>query len=164
MIVANLFASRLTLLYGPSGVGKSSVLHAGVLPALRAREGVLAVAVRDWSGDPVAAIGTALADAAGLEPSRDLAALVGACVEAGRRRVMLLLDQFEHALTARGADDPLVSSLSSLLRSGLPVSALVAIREESLAELDRFKGRVPGLFDTVVRLEYLDRADGEAAI
>jgi WD40 repeat protein len=164
MIVANLFASRLTLLYGPSGVGKSSVLHAGVLPALRSREDVLAVAVREWSGDPVEAIGTALADAAGLAPSRDLAALVGECVAAGRRRVMLLLDQFEHALAARGAEDPLVAGLSSLLRSGLPVSALVAIREESLAELDRFKGRVPGLFDTVVRLEYLDRADGEAAI
>jgi hypothetical protein len=31
VITANLIASRLTLLYGPSGVGKSSVLHAGVL-------------------------------------------------------------------------------------------------------------------------------------
>ena len=28
--VANLLASRLTILYGPSGVGKSSLLHAGV--------------------------------------------------------------------------------------------------------------------------------------
>ncbi|MGH3430393.1 MAG: hypothetical protein ACRDQZ_22965, partial [Mycobacteriales bacterium] len=35
LIVANLTASRLTLLYAPSGVGKTSVLQAGVLPALR---------------------------------------------------------------------------------------------------------------------------------
>src|SRR6185295_1315239 len=35
IIVANLIASRLTLLYGPSGVGKSSVLRAGVAHHLR---------------------------------------------------------------------------------------------------------------------------------
>ena len=37
-IVANLLASRLTVLYGPSGVGKSSLLSAGVAQrAARAR-------------------------------------------------------------------------------------------------------------------------------
>ena len=36
LITANLKASRLTLLYGASGVGKSSVLLAGVLPHLHA--------------------------------------------------------------------------------------------------------------------------------
>lgn len=36
-VVANLFASRLTLLYGASGVGKSSVLRAGVLHELDSR-------------------------------------------------------------------------------------------------------------------------------
>src|SRR5215510_12246888 len=36
IITANLMASRLTLLYGPSGVGKSSVLNAGVVHHLRA--------------------------------------------------------------------------------------------------------------------------------
>jgi hypothetical protein len=35
IISANLMASRLTLLYGPSGVGKSSVLRAGVVRHLR---------------------------------------------------------------------------------------------------------------------------------
>ena len=33
LVAANLLASRLTLLYGPSGVGKSSLLHAGVVHA-----------------------------------------------------------------------------------------------------------------------------------
>ena len=35
IITANLMASRLTLLYGASGVGKSSVLRAGVTHHLR---------------------------------------------------------------------------------------------------------------------------------
>src|SRR5215470_2831937 len=36
-ILANLFASRLTILYGASGVGKSSVLRAGILREVRQR-------------------------------------------------------------------------------------------------------------------------------
>src|SRR3712207_6367603 len=34
LIAANLVAARLTLLYAPSGVGKTSVLRAGVVPRL----------------------------------------------------------------------------------------------------------------------------------
>src|SRR5438105_1651922 len=66
VLVANLRAVRLTLLYGPSGVGKSSILVAGVAEELRrrarrnlARRGnpELAVAVFDsWRGDPVAGL------------------------------------------------------------------------------------------------------------
>ena len=37
VVVANLFASHLTLLYGASGVGKSSLLRAGVIKELRER-------------------------------------------------------------------------------------------------------------------------------
>ncbi len=165
LIVASLFASPLTLLYGPGGVGKSSVLHAGVLPRLAERRNVVVVSVRDWTGDPVRAIGEAAAGAAGTDFDGDLAATLAACSGNERRRVMLVLDQFEHAMLERDAEDALVESLSAaLLHPGLRVSALIAIREDALAELDRFDGRVPGLFDTVLRLEYLDRAAGADAI
>ena len=56
IITANLTAARLTLLYGSSGVGKSSVLRAGVVRRLRALPGPLAVVVFDgWRDDPGAA-------------------------------------------------------------------------------------------------------------
>jgi hypothetical protein len=69
VIVANLRGSVLTLLYGASGVGKSSVLLAGVLPRLRDRERprqsdeppALSVAVvRHWRSDPLAELAEAL--------------------------------------------------------------------------------------------------------
>src|SRR6185312_6884410 len=58
VIVANLRGSVLTLLYGASGVGKSSALLAGVLPRLRERaqqadddDGVAVAVVRHWRSD-----------------------------------------------------------------------------------------------------------------
>src|SRR6516165_3077735 len=50
IIAANLVAARLTVLYGASGVGKSSVLLAGVVPNLRTRPRTAVVVVRDWRG------------------------------------------------------------------------------------------------------------------
>ena len=60
LIMANLTASRFTSLYAPSGVGKSSVLRAGVVPEHRRRAeesyddfgtaGVAVAYVSDWSG------------------------------------------------------------------------------------------------------------------
>ena len=41
---------------------------------------------------------------------------------------------------------------------------VIAVREESLARVDRLEGYVPGLFETVYRLDHLDRTAGETAI
>ena len=66
IISANLMASRLTLLYGPSGVGKSSVLRAGVVRHLRvlAEQNLLergtpefaVVVFSSWRDDPITAL------------------------------------------------------------------------------------------------------------
>src|SRR5205807_3001304 len=63
LIAANLMASRLTLLYGPSGVGKSSVISAGVVSYLQdlARKNIRArgaadsivIAFSSWRDDPI---------------------------------------------------------------------------------------------------------------
>ena len=49
-------------------------------------------------------------------------------------------------------------------RADLPVSFLVAIREDALARLDRFKGRIPNLFENYVRIRHLNASSAEAAI
>src|SRR6185295_17500544 len=70
LITANLFASPLTLLYGASGVGKSSVLHAGVAHQLRQRDDLLVVVFNGWQRNPVDDLIQAIA-AAGDSVDRD---------------------------------------------------------------------------------------------
>ena len=72
IIITNLKISRLTLLYGSSGVGKSSVLRAGVVHRLRelgqrnaARRGVPLFVVTPfsmWRDEPLTGIQKAVAD------------------------------------------------------------------------------------------------------
>ena len=114
IISANVLASRLTVLYGPSGVGKSSLLRAGVAHRLRAhaRENVeesghpeyVVVVYDQWSDDPVAALRQAVRDAlaeqfgsALLEEveGEPLADTFGRWTEAFACDLLLVLDQAE---------------------------------------------------------------------
>src|SRR3954469_11200043 len=68
LVVANLLTSRLTVLYGPSGVGKSSLLRAGVIPALRApsRGSRRSIALLDgWRSDAESALAGTIPDDSG---------------------------------------------------------------------------------------------------
>jgi hypothetical protein len=167
IVVANLIASRLTVLYGPSGVGKSSLLRAAVARSLRALpEEPLVVVFSRWSEDPAAALTEAVGEALGsaTRNGSPLAALEDA--QQGRD-VYLILDQAEEYFLYH-ADDAGVGSfaetLPALLAAPFRVNVLVSLREDSLAKLDRFTGRITGLFANTLRLDRLDREAARAAI
>jgi WD40 repeat protein len=145
VIAANLMASRVTVLFGPTGVGKTSVLRAGVAYKLRQEAGVDVRVHSSWIGDP----GAALADLA-PDTTRDL---------------YLMLDQFEEFFLYHESDRSFVEELARVIRRpDLRVNVLIGIREDALALLDTFKAVIPNLLSNRLRLENLDRAAGEAAI
>lgn len=178
LIIANLTAARLTLLYGASGVGKSSVLRAGVAHRLRqlAAENRAArgtpefalVIYNAWRDDPLAGLLRAAREAAGrftgaaVEPPPPGAALADALrawsTLAGGE-LLVILDQFEEYFLYHGAADGpgsfAVEFPRLVNREDLRVNFLVAIREDALARLDRFKGRIPNLFENYLRLQHL---------
>lgn len=171
LVIANLLAARLTLLYGQSGVGKSSLLHAGVVPRLREAPDLAVVVFRSWSGDPVTGLATAIWAAAGLERpagNSSIAETIGACTELLGRDLVVILDQFEEYFVYHSREDGdgtlAVEFPQAVNQRELPVSFLVSIREDALSWLDHFKGRIPNLFGNYLRIDRLDRGAGHAAI
>jgi WD40 repeat protein len=162
IVVANLIASRLTVLYGPSGVGKSSLLLASVARALRRLpEQPLVLVFSSWSEPPEQALAAAIAEVAGIEPG----SLVDVATRAqAERDLYLVLDQAEEYFTYHDTDDGFDEALAALVDGPLRVNVLLSLREDTLARLDRLKGAIPNLFGNVLRLDRLDRTAGRAAI
>ena len=184
IIGANVLAARLTVLYGPSGVGKTSVLRAGV--AYRLRELALgnieqrghpefAVVVFDaWSDEPISGIrqavreelsglfGSALLDE---REGESLADTLGRWTDALACDVLLVLDQAEEYFLYHSEESGFADELPELVtRPGLRVRVLLSLRDDALAKLDRFKGRIPSLFANYLRLDHLDRRSARDAI
>jgi len=164
-VAANVLASRLTVLYGPSGVGKSSLLGAGVARRLRELSGAPVVVHDSWAEDPAAGlVASVRAECGDLGPTAGLVDTIAAAAQAGGE-LHLLLDQFEEYVLYHGVDGALSSALPQLLRRpGLRVNVLLAVRDDALAELDEFAGRIPELFGNLLRLDRLDRDAGRSAI
>jgi WD40 repeat protein len=171
VLYAHLRSHRLTVLYGRSGVGKSSLVQAGLIGHLLrigneniARTGapqVAVVVVRSWRGKPVDLVRQAMADAPAHEGLKD--ALERQASRSGGT-LFLILDQFEDYLR-REEDQEFDAALEEIVNArDSSVRVLMSIQEEFLARMDRLEERIPGLFTRAVRLEPLDARAVENAI
>jgi hypothetical protein len=187
-IIATLRAARLTIFYGPSGVGKSSVLRAGVIHHLRQRawpaagEGAPEFAVvyyKDWTNDPIQGLATSMEEGIRValppdepfEPipsSNDLTGMLAAWTERFGMELLIILDQFEEYFLYRAAEAGPGTFADAFPRAvnrrDLPVRFLISLREDALSKLDCFKGRIPTLFETRLQIGHLHDNDARAAI
>src|SRR5437764_7009084 len=188
IITANLLATRLTLLYGASGVGKSSVLRAGAAynilqlsqqNVLEFGTPKLAVVVFDsWRDDPVAGLVERIENAVvqawndrpvdPVRPERTLTQTLHAWTERLDGTLLIILDQFEEYFLYHAQEDGdrtfAREFAHTVNRFDVRAHFLIALREDSLAQLDRFKGRIPNLFDNYLRIEHLGPEAARAAI
>jgi WD40 repeat protein len=157
------------VLYGATGVGKSSVLRAGVVRRVRSLAPDALVVVYDsWGGDTVSGLSNAVTAALpGVEPPEATAPLadrLADLVDRSGGHLYLVLDQFEELFVYPGAAAFADELAEVLARPTLRVNVLVAVREDALSELDVFTGRIPDPFGNYLALDRLDREAGRMAI
>ena len=187
-IITNLRAARLTLLHAGSGVGKTSLLRAGVAWRMRnlandslARRGTarfIPVVFSSWKDDPVLELTGAIRTAIGpylagrpppeVPPGR-LDAAIAAASDAVNAGLLIMLDQFEEYFlyrTREPAPGRFADELARCInRANLRANFLIAIREDAYAGLgELFKGRIANVYGNYLHVEYLDRAYAETAI
>ena len=191
-LVYGLQSSRLTILYGARQVGKTSLLRAGVTTQLRQKSTKrldsippesAVVVFDDWSSPEVIeklsiAIDEEL-ERIGVARTKlpDFGALSfiecckswANCLGQDGGELFLLLDQFDdylslhpHANTGPGNFDFEFSRVVST--RGLAINFLIAIRDDLLASLDRYRSTIATLYNNLIRLEALTKKQAKEAI
>ncbi len=175
VLADHVMSRRVTVLYGPSGVGKSSVLNVGLPRELGERSLWTIITLRDWQ-DPSTIQQRAIEALRGAIPADlakddrldgSFAQLALAAQQATKRSLLLVLDQFEEYFLYRSDSQrsPAERGFSELLaRRDFDLRLLIGIRDDSLHLLDRLRAAIPGVLDTTVRLGYLSETDVERAI
>ncbi|MEV7628870.1 trypsin-like peptidase domain-containing protein [Actinoplanes sp. NPDC089786] len=158
----------LALVVGPSGIGKSSLINAGVVPQWRAAGGV-AVAVRPGPGSArplerfLSDIDLALRSATGIDewnlpadaPAAGLNPVVSRRAEAAGKQVLVHLDQFEELLGGTSPEDrrKLVDVLLPGPHDASPAArVVVTIRADFLPMLLELPGQGARLRDRMIAL------------
>jgi CHASE2 domain-containing sensor protein len=182
-IIGNLRASPLTLLYAESGVGKSSLLRAGVASRLRQmpprpRVGgsvrYMPVVFSTWRGDSRADLIAALEAAAQplMRGDRELALSRGALEDAIKEVVkaahaipLVILDQFEERVLYE-PDDEFDDELARCInRRDLGANFLISVREDAYSLIgSRFKARIANVYGNYLHLDFLDEQAARDAI
>lgn len=175
IISSNLFAAPLTVLYGSSGVGKSSVLQAGVVPMLRKSPRTAVVSFQRWpEKDPIQILKTECLEALRVAGCDGVQVDMGLpfdeflfqVIQAFRGTILILLDQFEeyflyHPEAGNTFDAEFARAIN---REDVDANFLIALREDSLSMLDRFRTRIPNLLGNSLRLRHLDGNSAREAI
>jgi CHASE2 domain-containing sensor protein len=183
-VIFNIRASRLTLLYAESGVGKTSLLHAGVAARLMeladqsleetGSARFLPFVFSGWrQGSTDALIAELEAQArrmlAGAEamtlPRDGLAAALGRLAEQAGATPLVILDRFEDVLFEpedRGFDDEFARCVTD---PHLRANFLLSVRQDAMSLIgQRFKGLIPNVYGNFLHLDFLDETAAQDAV
>ena len=177
IIAANLIAARLTILYGGSGVGKTSVLRASVIPDLRNAPHTAVVFFNTWQQPEfeatlknaiALAVSKSTTSPVSLDPRKPLDEFVLEGTRTLRGSIFFIFDQFEEYFLYHGptaVEEGFDAELARLVnRRNIDAHVMLSLREDGLSKLDRFQGRIPNLLSNMLRLDHLDRKAATNAI
>jgi hypothetical protein len=154
MVIAN----NLSVLYGDSGVGKSSLLNARLPLNLEERQpDWLIISFSEWQLGCESKLAEIVAKETKLPKEEHLAKSLTSIATAELRPVLLILDQFEEFfLYYQDGKSQLVPELARVVnRRSNSVKVLLSLRSDGLFLLDKLRIHVPNIFESMMLLEAL---------
>jgi hypothetical protein len=171
-VVRRIGEHSLLVIYGQVGVGKTSLLAAGVIPDLM-QHGALVVHIQDYT-EPTVNIRKALATSASqitvpLPREPTLPALIRAVFEATQGSVVLVFDQLEQFFAPPVSDEQRAALIEDLAQSCQVVPReflrlIFVVREDTLGRMGEFQHHLPGLWQSPFQLLPLNRQQAQYAI
>lgn len=171
-LYARVFYSKLLLVYGQSGVGKTSVIRCGLANRLGEAD-ALPIFIRHNGNMLQSLVREANKYAMTPLPAISANTEIAAFVQAVRslyldyfKPVFLIFDQFEELFLFGSSSEQqcFAAMLAALDEASLQCRVILCIREEYLAELTAFEQNVPHLFANRLRVERMNRVNALAAI
>ena len=154
------FKSRLLLVYGQSGTGKTSLIQCGLGGKFD---------LTDWypfqirrNEDINRSMTEALAGPAGGKLRKNsLSQTIAYIYKNYLRPVYLIFDQLEELfiLGTPEEQDIFIDSIQEILAAELPCKIILVMREEYIAQLYAFEQKIPALFDRRLRVEPMNYAN-----
>lgn len=176
-LAANFLASKICVAFGRSGVGKSSIVLAGLPRAFEEFEDVNFLPLRDWQDNPYQYFQDSLKDlcvkaapdALSKKELEEIAPhiLAAKIAEITGHPLMIVCDQFEEFFRgsnqqSRDMFEAALSRIVSDTRSDVHVS--LVMRDDGLFHLEKMQTHIPEVLTNTISIQGLSRTDAAEAI
>ena len=164
-LCSKILAHRSLILYGRSGVGKSSIVHAGIVPVLK-KEGPIVTVLRAFH-NPAEDLIEFLRNTILENKSADIQDLQVLKRELAGKNIILIFDQFEEFFSSPSLElqQNFISILEILSKIETSIIKMVfVIREDQLAEMSALKSVFPDIFVNEYRLLKLSPSQAARAM
>jgi len=168
-ICSKIMSHRTFIIYGRSGVGKSSIVRAGLMPTLK-NNGHSVFVIRSFS-DPLEALMNVLRSLTEVqEPLSQYSfnQMINQIAKNNNNKaIIFFLDQFEEFFTILPKEqrEKFLHTLNDIfITEAIPIKMVFVLREDLLSEMSRFKISIPEIFHHEYRLLRLKRDQAIRAI
>ena len=168
-LVADVVTNRIVVLFARTGTGKTSLLNAGVLPALE-QKGFRTLYVR-IGDDPMGELARRISNDLQIDNTREADAITTLVqhVKSGKESFVLVLDQFEEffnnvlSKSPRHAEVFREGVAEAIADSNVPLHFVFSLREEYFGRMIFFRQSIPNIFDAGFSVELSGLGQPEAA-
>ncbi|GAK50944.1 Tfp pilus assembly protein PilF [Candidatus Moduliflexus flocculans] len=169
-----ILAEKLVVVFAKSGMGKTSLLNAGIVQPLRER-GFCPINIRlnDPNMTPLQTVYAAIPTPPQPAPDSGEGALAQYFTttefwsnDDTLLTPVLIFDQFEELFAFHAPDtrQAMLAQLADTLKNQPALKIIIALREDALGQLKECTAALPDIFRNLFRLDYLPRAQAQQAI